>query len=725
MLENSVVKWTSKISIHARKGLSDAALSLFLQMIRAGVEPNETTFSTAIGASTRSMSITFGTSLHCLILKKGFMEHLFVATRLITMYSKHGYTAESCRVFDSMLVRDGASWNSMIAGYVQNGFNVEACNLFYNMIKGCEKWFSFVDNFTLASILKACAGLGGCRTGKSVHGYATKLCFDSDIFVSGAIIDMYSKCGNLDIARLVFDRMGNRDLVVWNTMIAGYAQNCCEEKAIELFYQLKNESFLPNEMTYSSVLKASSGMLDSGLGRCFHAKTLKLGFLLDVFIGTALVDMYSKFFDMGDAEWAFGEMKKRNLITYNALITGYGLTGGHEKALIAYMELQNVGIKPDSFTFMALFSSCSVSGAVAEGAQVHCHSIMFGLESDVFVGNSIMNFYFKCGFVNCALKAFDSIYAPNAISWAGIISGFVQNGDGEKALDCFRQMHRLSEITDEFSSSSALKVIISWASIELGRHLHAHVLKSGLQHTVIVGSSLIDMYSKCGMVGDAYKVFFEMPEKNVVSWNSLITGYAHNGLCLEALLLFQELENSGILPTSVTFVGVLFACSHAGLVEEGRNYYKSMVHDYGIPPSIEHCTCMVDLLGRAGYLDEAETFLLNSPFSKEPEIWVSLLAACGFHKNSDVGSRAAQHCLSLQPRDSSTYAILSNIYASKELWCEVTKIRDLMKAIGVEKESGCSWIEVKNSVNPLGDRFVLYQGKYWCPEELSRTAKTA
>ncbi|KAI7993880.1 Pentatricopeptide repeat-containing protein [Camellia lanceoleosa] len=638
MLEHNVVTWTSKILANARKGFNDKALNCFIQMLRDGFDPNAATFSTTITVCGQSLRPSFGTSIHCLILKKGFTQQLFVASGLVTMYSKHDCITEARRVFDEMPVRDAVSWNSMIAGYSQLGLNREACSLFYQMIRDCDTLESFVNNFSIASVLKACGGMGSIRTGKSVHCYAMKFGFHLDVFVCGSVIDMYAKCGCLNNAQRVFDLMENCDLVVWNTMITGYAQNDYEEEALELFYQMLYEGFYPNETSYSSVLKASAVMSDLAVGRCFHAKTLKHGFLSDVYVGTALVDMYSKCMDMKNAERAFLEMKKRNLVTYNVLITGYSLTSLYEKALKTYLELQTEGMKPDSFTFIGLFSSCSTYDAVAEGAQVHSHSIMLGLDSDVSVGNSVVNFYSKCGLIECALKAFESIYTPNAISWAGIISGFVHNGMEDRAVEQFCKMHKLFHKTDEFSSSSALKAVASWAAIEQGKPLHAHVIKLGFECTVYVGSALIDMYAKCGMVKDA--------------------------------------------------------CKPCGLVEEGRNFYKLMVYTYGIPPSVEHCACMVDLLGRAGFLEEAETFLLDSPFREEPGIWGSLLAACGVYNNSDVGSRAAQHCLWLEPRHSSTYTLLSNIYASSKLWNDVTRIRDLMKEKGVEKEPGFSCLRL-------------------------------
>ncbi|GAB4837207.1 hypothetical protein Ancab_002113 [Ancistrocladus abbreviatus] len=665
-------------------------------MRRAGVEPNETTFSAIITVCAQSINKRFGLGLHSLVLRKGYLKQLFVSSGLIVMYSKCDCIDNARRLFDEMPERDAVVWNSMISAYSQNGLSDEAFSLFSRLTRDFSEWKTFVNDFTLASVLSACAKMGCLKSGESVHNYAVKTGFDSNVFVGGAILDMYCKCDSLDSARCFFDEMGNQDIVVWNTMIGGYTQNNCVEEAVELFHQLERTGLSPNDTTFSSILKASAVMPDSTLGKYFHAKTLKLGFLSDVFVGTALIDMYSKCLAMDDAERAFRGMSYRNLVSYNALVNGYGLTGQHQNALRIYMELRIEDRRTDCCTLIGLFFSCAASHAFLEGVQVHSHSIMLGLNLDVAVGNSIVSFYSSCGSVDCAVKAFESIKGKNAISWAGIVSALVQNNDGEKALKLFCDMHKLSERTDEFVSSSVIKAVATWAATEQGRHLHAHVVRMGLENKIFVGSALIDMYSKCGLVEDAWKVFSEMPEKNIVSWNSMVMGYAQNGFSSDALSLYQELKDGRLLPTPVTFTGILLACSHAGLVQEGRHYFKEMVHHYGIPASIEHYTCMVNLLGRAGYVEEAEKLLLHSPFSEEPGIWRSLLASCEVYENFDVAFRAAQHCLRLQPNDSFVYTILSNLHAAKRLWSEVGMARDSMKLIGAGKEPGRSWIEVRD-----------------------------
>ncbi|XP_074276488.1 pentatricopeptide repeat-containing protein At4g13650-like [Silene latifolia] len=694
MFGENVVEWTSKIRYWSHKGLYSRALSLFLKMQRAGIHPNPTTFSTVLTLCAKHGFNSYGLALHSLTLKYGYSKHLFVSSGLITVYFRSGRILDARKVFDEMPHRDGTVWNSVISGYGQSGLGHEACRLFCRLVRECVYGLGFVNDFTLASVINACGHVGRCRLGRSVHAYAMKVGFDSNKFVGSSLVDMYSKFKDLGCARSVFDHLRNRDIVVWNTMITGYAHNGYEEEAIDLFLKMELRGLSPNYTTFSAVINASSVMPDGVHGKYLHAKGLKFGYLLDVYVGTALVDMYAKCLIMTEAEQAFFEMRKKNVVSYNALITGYGLSGDHVKALETYILLRIEDMKPDDLTFLGLFTSVASSCASTEGIQIHSQSIKRGMDRFVLVGNSIVNFYSKCGLFDCAIRAFETVQGSHVVAWAAIISGLVQNNKGVKALEMFCEMHKLSKNADEFSSSSVIKAVASLGVIAQGRHLHSYVIKVGLSYQIFVGSSLIDMYSKCGAVEDAHKMFLEMPEKNIVSWNSVITGYAQNGFSKEAILLFHQIEKCNFLPNSVTFVGVLLACCHAGLVQEGRHYYQLMTSHFGISPSIEHCTCMVNLLGRSGYVAEAEEFLRNSPYKEELVIWKSLLASCEAHKDFNVAARVAEYCLHLNPDDSSTYTMLSNIYAVKHLWDEVGRTRDSMKMGDVAKEPGCSWIEV-------------------------------
>ncbi|KAL4194156.1 hypothetical protein AMTRI_Chr05g67260 [Amborella trichopoda] len=697
MPEKNVISWTSVISGLAQSGKRNQALDHFCLMRREGVRPNETTFATVMGLCSLMERLDFGMSLHCLSVKYGLFLDVFIGSGIIVLYTRCGFIQNAQKVFDEMPVRDVVSWNAMISGFSQNGFHKEAISMLSQMLLSDTQ----LNNFTVASVLKACGGIGFHIIGESIHGCIVKLGFDWDVFVCGSLIDMYAKCSFLEEARVVFDTMDFRDLVSWNTMITGYAQNDLGEEALELFSRLQIEGFVPNQFTYASIFKALAGIGDGhGYGRCFHAQVIKAGWLSsDVFVGTALVDMYAKSSDIIDAHRVFEEMRKRNLVSCNTLITGYSLTGSYKEAIGVYCKLRREPMRPDPFTFTGLLSSCSMSKAIVDGVQIHDHVIKFGFDSHVSVGNSLVDLYSKCGQMENASKAYRSIATPNAISWAAIISGFSQNGQEENALKLFREMHQLSQDPDEFIFTSVLKASASCAAMEQGKHIHAYVIKLGLESTVFVGSALVDMYSKCGKLEYSCKVFERMPEKNVVSWNAIIMGYAQHGLGQRSLRIFEEMQHLNVKPTSITFIGILFACSHIGLVDKGWQYFNLMTNYYGITPTIEHYTCMVDLLGRAGYLDESEAFLENSPYKSEAAIWRSLLASCRIHGNIEVGVRAANHCMALEPDESSNYVLLSNIYASKKMWGDAAFIRSLMAERGIEKEPGCSWIEAQDKVH--------------------------
>ncbi|KAL9248537.1 Pentatricopeptide repeat-containing protein [Drosera capensis] len=406
MSDPRTVQWTSKIKSFSRRGLSDNALCCFRHMQRAGVEPNELTLPTILTACTTSMDENFGMGLHCLAQKKGYSKQMFVSSGLIGAYSKCGNVYDARKLFDEMLKRDVVLWNSMISGFSQRGLGEEACSLFAHLKRDCRDWNVLVNDFTLATVVNACAKMGFLRSGQSLHCFTIKAGFDFNIFVGGSLVDMYCKCGRLTSARCLFDGMEYRDIVVWNTMLGGYAQNDEGEEALDLFCQMKRDGIPPDGSTFSLVVQASTMMSDSALGRCFHAKTLQLGFSSDLYVGTALVDMYSKCMAMDDAEKAFYGMSKISLVSYNAFIYGYGLHGAHEGALRAYKELMLKEMKPDSCTLFGFFSSCAASCAFLEGAQVHCHSILLGLDLNVSVGNSIVNFYSSCGDLDSAFRIF-------------------------------------------------------------------------------------------------------------------------------------------------------------------------------------------------------------------------------------------------------------------------------------------------------------------------------
>jgi pentatricopeptide repeat protein len=288
---------------------------------------------------------------------------------------------------------------------------------------------------------------------------------------------------------------------------------------------------------------------------------------------------------------------------------------------------------------------------------------------------------------------------PDAVTWNAIIAGYAQNGDRDMALECFCQMHQEGIKQDQFSFTSVLQSCASIGAFEQGKSVHGHIIKYGFQYDVFVASALVDMYAKCGSIENAQRMFAKMEKRNVISWNAMIGGYAQNGYGKETLELFEEMQLFGLEPDSITFVGVLSACSHRGLVAKGLHYFGCMSRDHGITPSVEHFSCVVDLLGRAGHLDEAKNFLKEIPFEFRTAGWHALLGVCRAHRNVELGKQVAEHILDLEPYDDAAYVLLSNLYAAEGRWHEVDTLRRMMKERGVKKQPGCSWIEVRKRVH--------------------------
>jgi len=349
-------------------------------------------------------------------------------------------------------------------------------------------------------------------------------------------------------------------------------------------------------------------------------------------------------------------------------------------------------------------------------------------QRDVFSWTAMVSGLAQNGLIEEALKLFKEMPHRTVVAWNAMIAGFVQNGHGEEALKLFQQMQLTGVRPDSKTFASILPVFANFAALELGREIHGRIIRSGFQSEVVVVNALIDMYAKCGSRMKARQLFDKMYQRNVVSWTAMIAGYAMHGFVEEALKLFEKMKQSGMNPNSVTLVCVLSACSHAGLVNEGYYHFKSISENYHITPVMEHYSCMVDLLGRAGRLHEAQEFINNMPITPDAAVWSCLLSACRMHNNLQLGEYTAERIFQLGCKDAAPYVLLSNIYATAGRWDDIKKVRKLMKDRGIKKTPGCSWIEINKHVHAflVGDRSHPQMQKIYLElERLSREMKEA
>ncbi|XP_057816354.2 pentatricopeptide repeat-containing protein At3g12770 isoform X2 [Cryptomeria japonica] len=702
MPRRDVISWTTIIAGYAQNGFVEKALETFKQMELAGVKPNSTTFASILPACAKMGALKHGMDIHQSITEGGFSSDVVVSSCLVDMYAKCGCIDKARELFDRIPQRDVVSWNAMIAGYVQNEFVEKAFEIFKQMQSAGVK----PNSTTFATILPACAKMGALEQGMDIHQRITDGGVLSDAVVASALVHMYAKCGSIGKASKLFDGMLKRDVVSWNAMIVGYAQNGLVEKALATFKQMELAGVKPNTTTFASILPACAKMGALEKGMEIHQKIVEGGFFSDVVVASALVDMYAKCGSIVKARELFDEMPQRNVVSWNALIAGYVQNGFGEKALETFKEMRLVGVEPYSSTWASIIPACAQIGALELGTAIHQIIIESGFFSDIIVGNALVDMYAKCGSMHKARELFDKMPQRNVVSWTAMIVGYAQNGLVEKALETFKQMQAVGVEPNSTTFASILPACAKMGALEQGMDIHQSIMEGGFLSDVVVASALVDMYAKCGSIDKARELFDKMPQRNVVSWNGMIAGYAQNGVCKDALKIFELMKQSGTHPDIVSFACVLFACSHAGLVDEGCTYFSHMSNTYCITPTVDHYVCMVDLLARAGYLDDTLTFIIKMPAKPVVVVWMCFLGACRTHMNMGLGVFTATLLFYLDPKNAATYVLLSNIYADVGRWGEVQMVRRLMKDRGIKKTPGCSWIEEHKMVHSFraGDR---------------------
>lgn len=512
------------------------------------------------------------------------------------------------------------------------------------------------------------------------------------------MLNLYAKCGKLGPAHQMFDEMFERNLVTWSALISGYDQAGMPLAAIHLFTNMRRE-LQPNEYVFASALSSCASLLEPGLGRQIHAQALKSGCSSISFVSNSLISMYMKCGGCNDAMSVFDGASGLSSVSYNAIITGLVANKQPRKGIEMFKIMCRKGMIPDCFTFIGVLGTCSAPQDLWRGMQLHCQTIKLNIDSMPTIGNVMITMYAMFNMIEAAEKVFRLLEEKDTISWNTMIAAFSQCDEHVKSLSVFREMDKqVAQRPDDFSYASALSACAGLASIRHGKQIHAHIIRTRLDGDTGVGNALVNMYAKGGCIGYAYIVFNQMGYHNLVSWNSIIAGFAYHGLGEKALEMFECMKDAGVNPDSVTFVGLLTACSHSGLVDEGQAFFNSMDTVYAIPPYIEHFSCLVDLLGKAGRLSEAEVYVQKYHFGHDPIVLGCLLSACRLHGDVVTGKRVATMLLNLQPVITSPYVLLSNLYAADGNWVDVAEARKMLKGSGLKKEPGWSLIDVDGSV---------------------------
>lgn len=459
----------------------------------------------------------------------------------------------------------------------------------------------------------------------------------------------------------------------------------------------------PDAFTYSIVSPCCGG--DLGTARQVHARALKAGVLADACVGTGFVRLYAaELRAMDDARKVFDCMPLRDSMSWNVLLDCATRSSGEAagSCMQDFLRMVGTGVRPDQFTFATLLNGFADRYAGLEAMQLHSLILKTGYLKDLFLCNSLLNVYGRCGHVDLAKNLFDAMIQKDVVSWTAVISGLAASGHQADAFGIFRQMLKAATVPNSFTFGSVVSSCASVNDLGSGRQCHALAVKHGLELVPVVASSLLDMYSKCAEMDDAIRMFGIIPQRDIVSWNAMICGLAQNGQSARSLDLYDEMlrgrHQESVTPNSVTFVGVLTACSHAGAVQKGCTYFTQMVTDFHIQPVSEHYTCLVDLFARAGWLDEAEEIISNLPFKHDAVVLGTLLNGCRKYGNLEMAKRIAKRLLAKNSDDESSIFLLSNMYIANEEWDDARDLRDAVISRGTRKVTGNSWIDVGGQV---------------------------
>ncbi|XP_023512567.1 pentatricopeptide repeat-containing protein At1g15510, chloroplastic-like isoform X3 [Cucurbita pepo subsp. pepo] len=649
--------------------------------------------------------------VHAICLLNGLLPHsVSLCASLILNYAKFQHPESFCTLFHQTVqnCRTAFLWNTLIRAHsIAGNGTLDGLQTYNRMVRlGVQ-----LDDHTFPFVLKICSDSLDICKGMEVHGVVFKLGFDSDVYVGNTLLMLYGNCGFLNDATKVFDEMSERDVVSWNTVIGLLSVNGDYREARNYYFWMTLRSGIqPNLVSVISLLPISAGLEDEEMTRRIHCYIVKVGLDSLVTSCNALVDAYGKCGSVKASWQVFDEIIEKNEVSWNSIINGLTFKGHFWDALDVFRTMIDAGTKPNSVTISSILPVFVELECFKAGKEIHGFSMRMGTETDLFTANSLIDMYAKSGHSTEASSIFHSMDRRNIVSWNTMIANYALNGVALEAIRFVILLQESGERPNAVTFTNVLPACARLGHLGPGKEIHAMGVRLGLTSDLFVTNALTDMYAKCGCFRSARNVF-NTSHKDEVSYNILITGYSETNDCLESLNLFSEMRLLGKKPDVVSFMGVisacanlaavkqvLSACSHGGLVERGWQYFSEML-DQHLEPTEMHYTCLVDLLGRAGFVEEAAELIRRLPIAPDSNIWGALLGACRIYGNVELGCKAAEHLFELKPQHCGYYILLSNMYAETGRWDEVNRIRELMKSRGAKKSPGCSWVQIHGQLH--------------------------
>ncbi|XP_058742740.1 pentatricopeptide repeat-containing protein At3g22150, chloroplastic [Vicia villosa] len=704
----STVVWNSVIIGFICNNMPLEALLLYAQMrSKPDIRFDPYTFSSTLKACALTNDVITGKAIHSHFLRSHSSSNpgpsRIVYNSLLNMYSscQHHYVL---KVFGVMRKRNVVAWNTLISWYVKTNRYHEALNAFATMIS-----LSVTPTpVTFVNLFPGLSKFGDSRIAHLFYGFLLKFGdeYVNDVFVVSSAILMFADLGCMDYARKVFDQCLNKNTEIWNTMIAAYIQNDLPVEAIDVFVQaLESEEAegLCDDVTLLSVITAVSQVQQIKLAEQLHAFVLKSLPASLIIILNAIMVMYSRCNLVDTSFKVFDKMLERDAVSWNTIISAFVQNGFNEEALMLVCEMQKQKFLIDSVTATAIFSAASNLRNLYIGRQTHAYLIRHGIQFEG-MESYLIDMYAKSGSIRTSELLFEHNCSSNRdqATWNAMIAGYTQNGLNEKAILLLNEMLMQKVLPNAVTLASILPACSSMGSMGFARQIHGFSIRHFLEKNVYVGTALTDTYSKCGAISYAENVFVRTPEKNSVSYTTMMMCYGQHGMGKRALTLYDSMLRSGIKPDGVTFVAILSACNYSGLVDEGLQIFESMEKVHKIKPSMEHFCCVADMLGRVGRVVEAYEFVKGlGEDGNSMEIWGSILGSCKNHGHFELGKVVAKKLLNMgrEKRMAGYHVLLSNIYAEEGEWENVDRVRKQMKEKGLQKETGCSWVEIAGFVN--------------------------
>ncbi|CAN6446294.1 unnamed protein product [Victoria cruziana] len=628
----------------------------------------------------------------CQVFDQVSEKETFLQNKRVSEHFKFGSVGAARKAFDGMPVRDVITWNAMISGYRRNGLVEAALEVYIRMnregIKGNASTFS--------SVLAVCSDVGALQLGSQVHCLTVLLGFELSLFVGSALVHFYMHSLNVDNAIKMFGFLPERNLATWNTMLSGLSRNDRRDQLFEMLIEMRNTGMKPNKLSYCYIIHGCDheGMLDQG--RQVHCHMIKSGLAeSDLFIANALVDMYSSCGCLLEAIKSFEVLESEDVISWNSIVSIHASHGYVLRALDLFRQMRHLRKSPTVRSLIELLCCSGNMQDVQLGEQIHGQAIRLGFNDSVHIRSALIIMYGKCTDIRSCERLFDDVARRSLVCYNALISSYAKSSLEENAIETFKISLREKLRPDQFTVSAILKSCTSMVASEYSEQFHCFVIKTGLLGDMAVSVSLIDSYSKSGNSEISRQIFHDISELTTTSVTAIISAYARNGLGREALELFEYMLLNGLVPDDVTLLAVLSACNHAGLVEEGLAIFESMTTCYEVTPDRRHYSCIINLLGRAGMLEEAVELMNASTVEGDAKLWSAILGACRIHRNLKVGERAAEALMELEPECPATYLQVCDLYnASGDLEI-AAKIRSLEMRKWGRTDCGYSLIETK------------------------------